>query len=223
MRWRRARTATTYNPMRPSRRSSSRSSRPGSASSWFIRACSAGRMPEPRSSTSIAMPFGTCRARSSTEVSGAENLVAFSTNSATRWITSATAAPRSRPPAGGTTLTRVYCSTSVTAARITSCTATGLDHWRRETAPPSTARDSAWRRSRVARWSTANKLLSRSGSATLSSSTSSSPISRWRSDCMRVARLTESSTCASTGRVSARRRGSVRGAGPDISMGMGPV
>ncbi len=74
---------------------------------------------------------------------------------------------------------------------------TGLLHWRRETAPPRTARFSAWRRMRVARWSTWKRPLSRSGSSTSFSSSSRSEISRCTRDCRRRARLTKTSTFCS--------------------------
>ncbi len=154
-------------------------------------------MPSPRSSTSTASPEVTRLARSSTWVCGAENTVAFSTSSASRWMTSATAWPRSSPSMGGTSLTREYCSTSAMAERSTSVMDTGLLHCRRETAPPSTARFSACRRMRVARWSTWNRPLSRSGSSISFSSSSRIEISRCTRDWSRRARLTNTSSFCS--------------------------
>ena len=52
----------------------------------------AGR-PSPRSSISTAKPLPTVSALISIRVVGGENVVAFSTSSATRWITSFTAVP----------------------------------------------------------------------------------------------------------------------------------
>ncbi len=70
-------------------------------------------------------------ARISTWVCGAENRVAFSTSSASRWMTSATAWPRRVPSIGGTSRTREYCSTSAMAELSTSVMSTGLLHCRR--------------------------------------------------------------------------------------------
>ncbi len=194
---RRARAETTKSPMRPSWSRCETLTWSGSASRAFILFCSAAGMPRPRSSTSIARPAVTYWARSSTVVCGAENSVAFSTSSARRWMTSATAWPRSVPSIGGTSFTRGYCSTSAMEERSTSVMVTGFDHWRREMAPPSTARFSAWRRMRVARWSTWNRPLSSSGSSTSFSSSSRSWISRWTRDWRRRARLTKTSTFCS--------------------------
>ncbi|OCC13728.1 hypothetical protein A3Q37_00701 [Streptomyces sp. PTY087I2] len=197
MPWRRARAETTNRPIRPSWSRWATLTRSGSESRAFIRFCSWSGIPRPRSSTSRASPAVTCWTRSSTWVWGAENTVAFSTSSASRWMTSATAWPRRVPSIGGTSLTRGYCSTSAMAERSTSVMVTGLLHWRRETAPPSTARFSAWRRIRVARWSTWKRPLRRSGSSTSCSSSSRIWISRWTRDCSRRARLTKTSTFCS--------------------------
>ena len=64
-------------------------------------------------------------------------------------------------------------------------------------APPRTARFSACRRIRVARWSTWKRPLSRSGSSTWFSSSSSSSISRCTRDWRRRARFTKTSTFCS--------------------------
>ncbi|MCF0090706.1 hypothetical protein B0E37_05823 [Streptomyces sp. MH192] len=195
--WRRASWETTYRPMRPSCSRLATLTWSGSASSAFMRCCSASGMPRPRSSTSTASPAVTRLTRSRTWVCGAENTVAFSTSSASRWMTSATACPRSRPSTGGTSRTREYCSTSAMAERRTSVISTGLLHCRRETAPPSTARFSAWRRMRVERWSTWKRPLSRSGSSISFSSSSSVEISRCTRDCSRLARLRKTSSFCS--------------------------
>ncbi len=188
---------TTNRPMRPSASRWATLTWSGSASRAFIRACSAAGIPSPRSSTSTARPEVTRLARISTWVCGAENRVAFSTSSASRWMTSATAWPRRVPSIGGTRRTREYCSTSAMAERSTSVMSTGLLHCRRETAPPSTARFSAWRRMRVARWSTWKRPLRRSGSSISFSSSSRMEISRCTSDWRRRARLTKTSSFCS--------------------------
>lgn len=194
---RRASCETTNRPMRPSCRRLATLTWSGSVSRAFILFCSPRGMPRPRSSTSTASPEVTRLARSSTWVCGAENTVAFSTSSASRWMTSATACPRRVPSIGGTSFTREYCSTSAIADRSTSVMETGLLHWRRETAPPRTARFSAWRRMRVARWSTWKRPLSRSGSSISFSSSSRIEISRCTRDCSRRARLTKTSSFCS--------------------------
>ncbi len=75
--------------------------------------------------------------------------------------------------------TREYCSISETAAPITSAAGTGLDIDLVSPAPDSTSRLSPLRRSRVARWSSSNRLASWSGSC--SSDSSRSMIPSWRS------------------------------------------
>ncbi|GAV44400.1 hypothetical protein Saa2_07368 [Streptomyces acidiscabies] len=162
-----------------------------------MRDCSSGGMPSPRSSTSTARPEVTRLARRRTWVWGAEKTVAFSTSSARRWMTSATACPRRSPSTGGTSFTREYCSTSAIADRSTSVMETGWLHCRRDTAPPSTARFSACRRTRVARWSTWKSPFSRSGSSISFSSSSRSRISRCTRDWRRRARLRNTSSFCS--------------------------
>ncbi len=54
-----------------------------------------GTIPRPRSSISIANPLATVSPLTRTCVNGGERVVAFSTSSASRWITSVTAEPAS--------------------------------------------------------------------------------------------------------------------------------
>ena len=61
-------------------------------------------------------------------------------------------------------VTRRYSSTSEMAARITSASGRGADHRRGAVSPTRTSRLSAFRRMRVARWSSSNRLASPCGS-----------------------------------------------------------
>ena len=67
----------------------------GLASRSLSSARRCGLIPSPRSSTSIAKPLATASPDTRTDVYGGDNVVAFSTSSASRWMTSATAEPAS--------------------------------------------------------------------------------------------------------------------------------
>ncbi len=63
-------------------------------------------MPSPRSSTSITNPLATSSPRISTWVCGGEKIVAFSTSSASRWMTSVAEEPDNAMFSGTATCTR---------------------------------------------------------------------------------------------------------------------
>ncbi len=92
---------------RPSRSALARSKSGGSASCRFISVSWSGPMPRPRSSISMAKPFATRSALTSTREVDGENRVAFSISSASRWIMSATAGPVTASSAMVKTVTRL--------------------------------------------------------------------------------------------------------------------
>lgn len=90
---------------RPSRSVTAASNSGGRDSLSLIASRSCGVRPAPRSSTSTAMPLAASSAR--TDTSPRENTVAFSTSSASRWMTSAAALPLTATSGRGNTCTLV--------------------------------------------------------------------------------------------------------------------
>ncbi|CAM4343217.1 hypothetical protein NORO109296_25855 [Nocardiopsis rhodophaea] len=188
MPWRAARRLTTNRPMR---RETATSMTGGWERRSLISVSSSASIPMPLSVTSIRTP-PLSRASASTETSESlgENEVAFSTSSATRWMTSLTGRPSTEMWEGARTLTRSYCSTSEAAARSTSTSGTGCAHLRVLSWPERTSRFSLLRRIRVARWSSENRSDSRSESCSLCSRPSMSRSCRSTSVWLRRDRLT---------------------------------
>ncbi len=85
---------------------SARSNSCSTARRSLIPASSCSLSPSPRSSISSAKPCATTSPCTVTWVLGGENTAAFSTSSAIRWVTSATALPSSPVPGNGRTITR---------------------------------------------------------------------------------------------------------------------
>ncbi len=91
---------------RPSWALSDGSNSGGFASRSLAARSASSVIPRPRSSTSIAKPLATACPLTRTGDCGGENVVAFSTTSASRWMTSATAEPSSATRGSGCTRTR---------------------------------------------------------------------------------------------------------------------
>ncbi len=118
----------------------------------------------PSSETASTKPVADTAPDTTTAVSGGENEVAFSSNSARRCATSDTARPETaRSSSIPTSSTRGKSAISAAAARTTSSSAIGCCHWRGCSAPESTSRLSALRRMRVAMWSSLNERVERRG------------------------------------------------------------
>jgi hypothetical protein len=163
----------------------------GLASRSLASSSSSGVMPMPESSiSSITPPVLSVFAVTVTRVSGAENEVAFSSSSATRWTRSLTTRPTTLVSGRPCSWTRSYCSTSEAPARSTSSRRTAWLHLRPGSSPARTSRFSPLRRIRVARWSSLKRLASWSGSCSEFSSSSISRSWRWTSDWERRERLT---------------------------------
>ena len=126
----------------------------GLSSRQFISASRDSETPIPLSLISTSTPplLSSC-ADTCTWVSLGENIVAFSTSSASRCTTSDTAGPMTAIPGWMLSDTLLYCSISEVAARATSASATGSLHLRALSWPASSSRFSELRRMRVTRWS----------------------------------------------------------------------
>ncbi len=117
--------------------------------------------------STITRPSGRRVALTRTLVCGEENVVAFSSSSASRCTRSVTAWPWISASETPESSMRSYCSTSEEAARSTSTRGTGWSQRRPGSSPARMRRFSPLRRIRVARWSRRKRFSSWSGSASL--------------------------------------------------------
>ncbi len=162
----------------------------GWSSRQFMSASRLGETPTPSSRTSTSTPpLLSSMTVTRTWVFCGENSVAFSMSSASRCTTSAAASPETMIPGWTASATRLYCSISLAAARVTSVSGTESVHLRTGSSPASTSRFSEFRRIRVTRWSMENNLASWSGSSSFCSMPSIMRPSRSISGTLRRDRL----------------------------------